>query len=237
MILIGILLMILGILSAAVGVLMLVGSSVQLFLFFAILAALLITLSSRARGRKGNGRVLIVLAVLLIGSAIAFGASGEDAPKPVRVGSGQIGEGTIAAPAGPEEYGPGDTVELNGVRITFHGVNETIGTDLWQPETNKIFAIAEFTVENESSDTINISSVFGTSAFCDDYVVQQSMAAELGDPQGREGLTGSVPPGRKLRGIVGYELPQQWQKLEIRIQTDWWKGSRGGEITFTAVAN
>lgn len=173
--------------------------------------------------------------LVIVGLAVACGGLGAPSGSPTRVGGSQQAVGS-AAKVSEEVFGPGDTVELNGVSITFHGVNETMGTDFWQPETNKIFAIAEFTVENNSAENINISSVFGSDAYCDGYLVSESMSAELGDRQGRENLTGSVAPGRKLRGIIGYELPSQWQQLEIRLKTDWWKGSRAGTIVFVAKA-
>ena len=151
------------------------------------------------------------------------------------VSSNEIAIGSTGAKVG-DNFGPGDTVDLDGVRITFHGLNETIGDGIFTPNDGKIFAIAEFTVENGTNRQINISSVFGSSAYCDDYLVQESMAAELGDPQHRDNLTGSIDSGRKMRGIIGYELPSQWQILEIRLQTDWWKGSGSGEIVFVARA-
>jgi len=173
--------------------------------------------------------------LVIIGLAVACNGLGGTPGTPTRIGSSRQGAGS-ASKVSEEIFGPGDTVDLDGVTVTFHGINETMGTDLWKPEVNKIFAIAEFTVENNSSSDINISSVFGSDAYCDGYLVQESMGAELGDRQGRSNLTGTIVPGRKLRGIIGYELPSQWQRLEIRLQTDWWKGSRAGTIVFVAKA-
>jgi len=161
----------------------------------------------------------------------SISAKGE----PEVVASGNIEAGTSGAKI-EGRYGPGDTVRLNDVQITFHGITETIGDGLFTPEADRIFVIADFTVENNSKAKINISSVFGSDAYCDDYLVSESMEAELGDPQHRNNLTGSLDPGRKMRGIIGYELPAQWRVIEIILRTDWWRGSAADTITFAASA-
>ena len=189
--------------------------------------------------------VVIGLCIFIFGFSMQMGSRNEDhaeAPpsfslkgKPEVIASGNIDAGTSGAKI-EGRYGPGDTVRLNDVQITFHGITETIGDGLFTPDTDRIFVIADFTVENNSKDKINISSVFGSDAYCDDYLVSESMEAELGDPQHRNNLTGSLDPGRKMRGIIGYELPAQWRIIEIIIKTDWWKGSTADTITFAASA-
>lgn len=196
---------------------------------------------------KALGAVLVIFGsvVFLFGLLMQLGSSGGETGeikstvlskgKPEVVSSSGAAAGSSGAKVG-DNFGPGDTVRLDGVLITFHGITETIGDGLFKPDDNKIFVVAEFTVENNSEKQINISSVFGSAAYCDNYLVQESMAAELGDPQHRSNLTGSLDSGRKLRGIIGYELPSQWQLLEIKLQTDWWKGSQSGTVVFVAEA-
>lgn len=196
---------------------------------------------------KTLGVILLVIVVLiaLFGIASQRTSGGNDDPQvaPVNHFSGRsevVNSGEMAAGSSGVKvdgnYGPGDTVSMRGVLITLHGITETLGDGLFKPDDNKIFVIAEFTVENNSGNQINISSVFGSAAYCDNYLVPESMSAELGDPQHRNNLTGSLDTGRKLQGIIGYELPSQWQRLEIRLKTDWWKGSRADEITFLVEA-
>ena len=152
------------------------------------------------------------------------------------VGTVQPFDGNTGVKKDPETFGPGDQVELNGVVVTFNGITETRGSGYYTAPDNKIFVIAEFTVENNTGKDINISSVFGSDAYVDDYKTEQSMEAELGDPMERHGLTGTIAPGKKLNGIIGYEVSSQWQELEIRLKTDWYEGSRADVITFVAVA-
>ena len=175
---------------------------------------------------------IIISALVVFGLYAAY--SGSTSSKPKLVSSGMVTEGTVARKVSEDYYGPGDTVDCNGVRITFCGVNETMGSEYLRPGENKIFALAEFEIENNTTQQINISSVFGSDAYCDDYLVQESISADIADPQGRAGLSGSIAPGKKLRGIIGYELPSQWQVLEIRIRTDWWKGSSSDAVIFVA---
>lgn len=242
-------LIILRILGVAVGAFMALvgivgiseGESVGFFTVFTAAAIGLIFLCLR---HSPVAKRILGWSLLVGGLFIAFGAfSGSTSQKhevvsekgsSVLVGSGKIAEGTVARKLGDDSFGPGDTVDCNGVQITFLGVDETPGTEFLSADYGKIFALAEFEIANNTSQQINISSIFGSSAYCDDYLVQESLYAGAADPKGRDGLTGSIAPGKKLRGIIGYELPSQWQVLEIRIQTDWWKGSYSDEVTFVA---
>ena len=42
----------------------------------------------------------------------------------------------------------------------------------------------------------------------------------------------TVAAGKKFKGIVGYEVPSDWQEFEIVFTPDFWSGKG---ITFTAV--
>lgn len=40
-----------------------------------------------------------------------------------------------------------------------------------------------------------------------------------------------IAAGKKMTGIVGYEVPKDWKEIEIRFTPDFWSGN---EITFIA---
>ena len=44
-------------------------------------------------------------------------------------------------------------------------------------------------------------------------------------------LDGTVAAGKKFSGVVGYEVPTDWQELEINFTPDVWSGK---DITFIA---
>lgn len=184
---------------------------------------------------------VIVIVFYFIFSSIGNSEKASETKPAVNTGVQRIDTvepvaGNSAVKRDDETFGPGDRVEINGVVVTFNGITETKGTGYYMVPDNKIFVIAEFTVENNTGKDINISSVYGSEAYVDDYLVQQSFEAELADPLERNGLTGTIASGKKLNGIIGYELPSQWQELEIRLKTDWHEGSRADVVTFVAVA-
>ena len=41
-------------------------------------------------------------------------------------------------------------------------------------------------------------------------------------------LDGTIAAGKKMKGVVGYEAPQDWSELEIRFSPSFW----GSEIVF-----
>ena len=38
-------------------------------------------------------------------------------------------------------------------------------------------------------------------------------------------LDGSVAAGKKMKGVIGYELPSDWKELEIHYTSDLWSSS------------
>lgn len=132
----------------------------------AVIGVMIIVLSLRKGRRTGmahrHRRIApAILAVSVTSVVIIAGIMAIPESRPQLKSTGDISYGTMAGKASDSSYGPGDTVELNGVTVTFHGVNETRGNNMFlEPDTNKIYAIAEFTVENNTNDYINISGFF-----------------------------------------------------------------------------
>ena len=44
-------------------------------------------------------------------------------------------------------------------------------------------------------------------------------------------LDGTVAPGKKFNGVIGYEVPANWEKLEVLFTPDFWSGK---DITLIA---
>lgn len=187
---------------------------------------------------------VILSAILLYNAAEFFLAfTGSSGSQPVKVSQVPVASQMPAvsqAPAAkpsPQVFRIGDVAEIGGVRIGLLGAQMHHGNAYTKPKDGHVFVVAEFDVQNNSGEQINISSFFGSEAYCDGYLTKQSFTAEISDPRDRDGLTGSIPDGKKLRGIIGYELPEDWEELEISIQTDWWKGSSSDAITFVIHAS
>ena len=84
--------------------------------------------------------------------------------------------------------------------------------------------ICEFEIVNDSFKDLVISSMLCFEAYCDDYAITQSISG-LADVigEGKTQLDGSVAAGKKMNGVIVYEVPADYTNLEIRVSPDFWK--------------
>lgn len=177
------------------------------------------------------GVVALVFLVIVI-SAIGS----DDEPKKVESNAPSQSVGNVTAQtdaAGNEQetknvFQIGETAELKGVRVTLVNVTENTGSAYNTPNDGNVFVLCEFEIENNSDQEITVSSMVSFDAYCDDYVCTYSLGAllEKGD---KNQLDGTVAAGKKFNGIVGYEVPSDWEELEISFTPDFWSGK---DITF-----
>lgn len=111
----------------------------------------------------------------------------------------------------------GDTVEARNILVTLNDVSENIGSDFAAPETGNIFVLCEFTIENQSSEDIAVSSLLSFSGYFDDYAASVSLMAMVADSE-KQQLDGTIAPGKKMRGVIGFEAPESWAQMEVRFQ-------------------
>ena len=128
-------------------------------------------------------------------------------------------------------FGVGESAELKDIVVTLVSVEESSGSQFNQPTDGNVFVICEFEIENNSSSEINVSSLLSFAAYCDDYSLNFSLTALL-ENGNRNQLDGQIAAGKKMNGIIGYEVPIGWNELEIRFTPSFWSGN---EIIFTAV--
>lgn len=127
----------------------------------------------------------------------------------------------------------GDTVELNDTVIYFMGVTQSNGSEYNKPEEGNVYILCEFEITNNSDEEITVSSILSFEAYCDDYSCSSSFGAlmEKGD---KGQLDGTVAAGKKLKGVIGYEVPEEWKELEIHYTPDLVSGK---EVVFKAANN
>ena len=119
-------------------------------------------------------------------------------------------------------YTVGDTLELRKVQVTLSAVRAGYGKDYFTPDDGNMFLVFEFEIANNSDAELGISSLLSFSAYADDYALEYSLDAELSD-DGKQ-LDGSIATGKKMRGIVGYEVPEDWKQAEVRFKPNVWSG-------------
>lgn len=126
-------------------------------------------------------------------------------------------------------FGVGEKVNLKDIVVTLKSVTESNGANFMEPEAGNVFLICEFDIENNSKDELAVSSILSFGAYVDDYAASISFGGMVaaGKPQ----LDGSIVAGKKMNGVVAYEVPKNWTELEIRFTPDIWSGN---DITFVA---
>ncbi len=183
----------------------------------------------------GIGKIILIVAIVLVVVGIIGGALGskeEEGPKKVNNNS-SVSEGkeeTSKEEEQPANFKPGETADLKGVQVTFVNFSESTGNDFFKPSDGKVLVTCEFEITNNSEEEIAVSSLVSFKAYCDDYAVDLDLNALLAN-QDKEQLDGSVAPGKKMNGIVGYEVPTDWKTLEVNFTPDFWSGK---EIKFVA---
>lgn len=156
---------------------------------------------------KALGVILLILGILLVLTALM-----EDT-EPKIVSSSPS---TATTAQSPKTFGIGDTAELRGVRVTLNGVTESRGSKFMGPSSGNIFVTCEFTIENNSSSDIAVSSMMSFTAYFDDYAANLSLGAMAMD-DGNQQLDGTVASGKKIRGVIGYEAPATWKTIEVQF--------------------
>ena len=191
---------------------------------------------------KKRWPILIAILVFFVLAAI-IGSSGDgDGPKKVEAStpaqSAEITPNQEAEPpshkagAAPTQnvFYVGETAELEDVRVAFSSVTESTGSTYNTPARGNIFVLCEFEIANNSDKEINVSSMMSFEAYCDDYTCTFSLGA-LMEKGNKNQLDGTVAPGKKFNGVIGYEVPANCEKLEVLFTPDFWSGK---DITFIA---
>ena len=116
-------------------------------------------------------------------------------------------------------FKPGDTAAMNNITVNFVGVQTSTGSEYNTPADGKVFVLCEFEITNNGTADLAVSSIMNFQAYCDDYACEYSLGALMAKGDSAQ-LDGTVAPGKKMKGIIGYELPIEWQELEIIYTPD-----------------
>ncbi len=171
--------------------------------------------------------VIILFLVIVIAIASGSSGSGQKGDEPQKVGTSSQPEQT-GEPEQTEFY-VGDIVSIKNVEVTFVSCEKSYGVNYVTPDSGNVYLICEFFVENKSNRDIAVSSVLSFEAYVDDYSTSMSLLSGLLTDKGT--LDGTVAAGKKLSGAICYEVPEDFESLEIRFTPDFWSGK---DVTFIA---
>lgn len=125
-------------------------------------------------------------------------------------------ESTPIVTEGEKVFSLGDSVELDDVVVSFLDVIQSNGSTYNKPTSGNIFVLCEFEITNNSDEELAISSMMSFSAYHDDYACEFSFSA-LMEKGNKDQLDGSIAPGKKMKGVVGFEIPEDWNELEVHF--------------------
>ena len=133
------------------------------------------------------------------------------------------GEASESEAEEKSEYGVGETATVNNVDITLAGAVESMGDEYFGPADGNKFEILEFEIANNSDEEVAVSSIMCFEAYCDDYSIDVSYDGELApEAEDKSTLDGTVAAGKKMNGIIAYEVPTDFERLEVDVNLDVW---------------
>ena len=189
-----------------------------------------------AKNKKGAPILVgIIVAIVLIAIIASAGDNepqkvGDVTTPTISTNNDNTTKATEAVKNEKTSFGVGEIAELKGIKVALLGVTESNGSQFNTPADGKVFVLCEFEITNDSQEDLAVSSMLSFKGYCDDYACEYSLSAllEKGD---KNQLDGTVAPGKKMKGVIGYELPVDWKELEVQFTPDIWTGK---EIVFTA---
>lgn len=187
----------------------------------------------KKQGGIGKWIVIAVVILLIIGATTSD--SSDDEPQKVanqttselnKTDNNQTEKNNITPTETPKEktaFYIGETAELKGVQVTMTNFEESTGKDYITPTNENIFALAEFEIVNNTDSELSISSILSFDAYADDYSLNYSLsAAMLKDGQ----LNGTIAAGKKMKGWIGWEVPEDYKNIEIHFTDNVWKNGK-----------
>lgn len=164
---------------------------------------------------------VVALAVLLL---VSLACGGSTSPALVATSvppavSGSEPTATQAAPASPQTYNVGDVVTIGDHALVVVGWEVVPGDDFNKPEAGKKFIAVDLLIINKSQSAMSFSTLLQMSLKDDtgqkyDVDFMASSAAKGGS------IDGELAPGERVRGKVGFQIPENAQGLQFVFDAD-----------------
>lgn len=113
---------------------------------------------------------------------------------------------TVEAPAAPTRYKVGDIVKVGDIQIILNEVKEIPAKDFFKPADGNKFIIIDVTMENLGTSDHATSSIMEFT-LKDDTGQEYTESFTAEGASGGKSPNGTIVPGDKLRGQIGYEIP------------------------------
>lgn len=127
---------------------------------------------------------------------------------------------TTTESSGEGVFKVGDIIETKTLRIGYLSCGEYISDNQFiQPEAGNKFVFFELEFENISDSDESISSMVGFNCYADNNSCDQKFLIE-------NDLSASLSPGRKTKGKVCFEVPENAQVIELEYEENIFKSDR-----------
>ena len=117
----------------------------------------------------------------------------------------------------------GDTIITKDYKLTVEGASIIVSDNKYaQPDENCEFVEVELTLENTSNDTLKVRALYFT-AYADDFIIDsQNWHAYY--PSSKNILSTDLASGKKINGVLCYEVPNDWSELELFVKLSDYSG-------------
>ncbi len=159
--------------------------------------------------------VIVVIAIIA--------SSGSDKPTKESHNSGITSESSQTTTT-DTTFGISETAVFDDIKITAVEMQESKGANYFEPEAGNVFVGVKFEIENISDAEQNISSLLLFDGYADGVKCDYSISANCAFNDGT--LDGELSPGRKMIGYYAVEIPEDWEKLEFEVKSDWLSSSK-----------
>lgn len=161
-------------------------------------------------------RVLALILVLMM--CVSFAACASNKAPSKEVTDASTTNDNSQADNQEETFGLNETAVFDNLKFTATALEESNGNDFMKPDDGNVFVGVNFTIENISDDEESVSSMLLFDGYADDIKCDYSIDASVvfGNT-----LDGTIAPGKKLIGYYSLEVPKDWQKIELDVQSKW----------------
>jgi hypothetical protein len=132
---------------------------------------------------------------------------------------------TQAATTADQHTAIGSTIKSKTVNLTVESVGViTSDNQFTQPEDGKEFVEVVLLIESTATKDDVFISYLNADAYVDGFATDLDICA-CGESD-FDTLSGTLAPGKKLRGCLCYSLPIGWKELELQLEIDWITGEK-----------
>lgn len=122
-----------------------------------------------------------------------------------------------------EVFGLNESAVFKNIKITAIDFAESHGESFYEPDEGNVFVGIKFEIENISDETQSTSTLLLFDGYVDDVKVSYSFNAQMAFNEGT--LDGEILPNKKLVGWYAIEVPENWEKVELSVKSEWLSSS------------